>query len=112
MRRKGIEFDLQGKVRRYLNFIVKESRQESSEKESELIERLSPSLRKELLLQANGKILLESPILRENFSIKSIEKLTEKMTAVDLAPEDLVYEVFRLFKNFFLYILMEKFYFF
>ena len=72
------------------------------EKESELIERLSPSLRKELLLQANGKILLESPILRENFSIKSIEKLTEKMTAVDLAPEDLVYEVLNLYKNFFI----------
>ncbi len=93
MKRKGIEFELQGKVRRYLDFIMKESRNDSSEREDELISKLSLSLRKELLLQANGKILLDSPILRENFSIKTIERLTEMMIPLDLAPEDIVYEV-------------------
>ncbi len=93
MRRKKIDFELQGKVRRYLGFVLKEAVDESSEKESELIGKLSNSLKKELLLQANGKILMNSPILNSNFSTKSINKLTEKMIPMDLAAEDKIYEV-------------------
>ncbi len=94
MRRKKIDFELQGKVRRYLGFVLKEAVDESSEKESELIGKLSNSLKKELLLQANGNILMNSPILKSNFSTKLINKLTEKMIPMDLASEDKIYEVF------------------
>ena len=93
MKRKRVDFGLQGKVRCYLDYILKESALGSSEKEQELIGMLSLSLRKELLLQANGKILTNSPILKNNFSLKTIQKLAELIVPMDLAPEDKVFEV-------------------
>ena len=93
MKRKNIHYKLQGKVRRYLTFIMKESEQENSIKEQELINKLSVSLKRELLLEANGKILTSSPILKENFSPKTIQRMTEIMEPVELAPEEFVYEV-------------------
>ena len=93
MRRKNIDFELQGKVRRYLDFILREAGEESSQREQELINKLSISLKKELLLQANGKIVLQSPLLQNNFSSKMIHKLSELMIPLDLAPEDRVFEV-------------------
>ncbi len=93
MKRKSIDFELQGKIRCYLDYILKESQEESSAKEQSLISRLSVSLRKELLLQANGKILMNSPVLKNNFSAKTIERLAEVITPMDLAPEDYVFEV-------------------
>jgi hypothetical protein len=95
MRRKHIDFELQGKVRRYLDFILREKGEENSEKEQDLIHKLSISLRRELLLEANGSILKNSPILKNNFSTKTIQRLTELMIPMDLAPEDYVYEVTR-----------------
>jgi hypothetical protein len=93
MKRKNIDFDLQSKIRSYLDYILKEADFGSSEKEQELIGKLSLSLRKELLLQANGIILMSSPVLRNNFSLKTIQKLTELINPLDLAPEDYIYEV-------------------
>ena len=93
MKRKQIDFELQAKVRRYLGFVLQEAVEESSEKESELINKLSNSLKKELLLQANGNILMNSPILKKNFSTKTINKLTEVMIPMDYAAEDIIYEV-------------------
>ena len=97
MKRKNIDFKLQSKVRGYLDYILKESDFGSSEKEQDLISRLSNTLRRELLLQANGNILMKSPVLTKNFSLKTIQKLTELMVPLDLAPEDYVYEVNKFF---------------
>ncbi len=93
MKRKNIDFELQGKVRCYLDFILKETGTENSEKEQELIDKLSISLKKELLLQANGKILINNGLLRQNFSSKTIEKLTEYIMPMDFAPEEYIFEV-------------------
>jgi hypothetical protein len=101
MKRKNIEFGLQGKIRSYLDYILKEAELGSSEKEQELIGKLSLSLRKELLLQANGKTLMNSSVLRNNFSLKTIQKLTELMIPLDLAPEDYIYEA----RNYFCFFL-------
>ena len=99
MRRKKIDFELQGKVRRYLDFILREKGEENSEKEHDLIHKLSISLKRELLLQANGNVLMSNPILKNNFSTRTIQRLTELMIPMDLAPEDYVYEVELFLKN-------------
>ena len=105
MRRKKIDFELQGKVRCYLDFILKENINDNSEKEKELINKLGISLRKELLYQANGHILMKSPILKNNLSNKTINRLTEIMIPMELASDDCVFEVYeysRFINNYYL----------
>ena len=93
MKRKNVDFVLQGKVRRYLVYILKEAGRENSEKEVELINKLSVSLKKELLLEANGKILMNNPMLCNNFSKQTLQKLSELIVPIDFAPDDYIYEV-------------------
>jgi hypothetical protein len=94
MNKNNIDFVLQGKIRSYLDFDLKEASLGSSKKEQMLIERLSIPLRKELLHQANGKILMTNSLLKNNFSLDSIQKLTEQVVFQDFGPGDYVYEVF------------------
>ena len=93
MKRNNIDFVLQGKIRSYLDYDLEEASLGSSETEKQLIERLSAPLRKELFHQANGKILQNNPLLKNNFSPESIQKLTELVVPMDFGPEDFIFKV-------------------
>ncbi len=108
MKRKNVDFELQGRVRRYLEYILKESSNENSEEEQELIKLLSISLRKELLMQTNGKVLMSSPLFKNNFSQATIEKLSEFIEQQDFANEEIIFEVPSLFL-YFLFVFFKPF---
>ncbi len=93
MKKNKIDFVLQGKIRSYLDYDLQEASLGSSDKEKQLIGRLSMPLKKELLHQANGKILMNNPLLKNNFSTESIQKLTELVLPLDFAPGDYIFEV-------------------
>lgn len=93
MRRKDIEYDVQVKVRKYLNFVYDQD-SATSAKEHELIEKLSSSLREELLIRANGEILKKMPLFYKNFSEATLRKLVFSMKQARYYPEEIIFEVF------------------
>ena len=96
MRRKNIEYDIQVKVRKYLNFIYDQDSANAA-KENELIDKLSTSLREEVLIRANGNILKMIPLFYRNFSENTLRKLVFSMKQVRFYPEEIIFQV--VYKN-------------
>jgi len=92
MMRKNIEYDIQVKVRKYLNFIYDQDSANAS-KENDLIDKLSGSLREEILIRANGNILKMVPMFYKNFSETTLRKLVFTMKQVRFYPEEIIFQV-------------------
>lgn len=92
MKRKNIEYDIQVKVRKYLNF-VNDQDSANAVKESELIDKLSTSLKEEVLIRANGSILKMIPMFHKNFTDASLRKLVFSMKQVRFYPEEVIFQV-------------------
>ena len=96
MTRKEVDFDLQVRVRKYLEHLWLEEEIENRELEIQIMNRLSDSLRHELLVQANGKVLAKFDLFINFFSEEVLEKVSQIVTTVNYAPDDLI-----IFVNFF-----------
>ena len=92
MQNKKIDFDLQGKVRKYVNYLQDLSTADS-EIEKDLINKLNPSLKEELLIRANGRIIKSLPFFSNNFSEKTLRKLVFVMKPNRFYPEEYICEV-------------------
>lgn len=104
MQRNNVEFELQGRVRKYLEYI---SHQDSNpEKEAEVLNKLTNTLKKEVVLAANAKYLFNIPFFQKNFSAETLEELSYCLKKVRFSPEEYIYKVIKskLLSNF----LIEK----
>lgn len=86
------------KIREYLRFIWQEESTQNSEIEKEIIEKLSKSLRSELIFESYGQVLKESPLFFANFSEKFLGELMYEFQEVRNIPEDSIFKVKHLFK--------------
>jgi hypothetical protein len=93
MKSKNIDFDLQTRARKYLEYVWNEEK-ENEENEHEILGKLSQTIREEVLMQSHGKILKLYPILSKNFSEKSMRKLIHMIRPVRYSPKELIIEVF------------------
>lgn len=91
MDRKGISFELKARVRKYLEYIFKKNKHDK--RENEILEKLNQSLKKELIMESNGKILTKIPKLKENFSFQTLENLAFYMRYHTYSPEEFIYKV-------------------
>lgn len=96
MKRKNIEYDIQVKVRKYLNFIYDQD-SANAVRENELIDKLSTSLKEEVLIRANGSILKSIPLFHKNFSEAALRKLVFSMKQVRFYPEEVIFQVSTIF---------------
>ena len=92
MKKKNIEFELQGRVRKYLEYTMDKER--NSDKEVEILNKLTASLRNEVLLQSHGNILTKIPLFTKNFSAHTVQTLSFCMKKLKFSPEEYVYKVF------------------
>lgn len=92
MKSKGINFELQGRVRKYLEYMMLS--ETDVEKENEILSRLTFALKKELILESNGKHLKQAPLFYQNFSEKALEQLCFSLKELKFCPEEFVYHVF------------------
>ena len=92
MQNKKIDFDLQGKVRKYVNYLQEISTADS-EIEKDIINKLNPSLKEELLIRANGRIIKNLPFFSNNFSEKTLRKLVFALKPNRFYPEEFICEV-------------------
>lgn len=72
MSKNNINFGLQSKVRKYLEYTLKN--ESNQDEERGVLMKLSTSLRNELVMESSGKILKSIPFFKDNFSVSTIEK--------------------------------------
>ena len=89
-----MSFELKERVRKYLEFICK--KQNNDKKENEIIHKLNKALKKEVMLEAYGKILLKTKF-KDNFSMETLENLVFFMRPQTYSPEEYVYKVYFFF---------------
>ena len=92
MKEKNISFDLQGRVRKYLEYV--NHHEIDSDKLEGVLKKLTTSMKREVLLGSNGTFLKKIPFFSQNFSSEFIEKLCFEMKAVNYSPEETIYKVF------------------
>ena len=78
-------------MRKYLEFICK--KKNNSKKESEIINKLNKALKKEVMLEAYGKILMTTKF-KDNLSKETLESLVFCMRPQTFSPEEYVYKVY------------------
>ena len=91
MQNKNVSFELQSRVRKYLNYVMKKD--VNAEQEKDILEKLNKSLKNEVKLQSQGRILFQIPFFHRNFSNQTIEKLSLTLKQLTLSPEEFLYKV-------------------
>ena len=91
MQERNISFDLQGRVRKYLEYL--NHHEINSEQLEGTFKKLTRSMKKEVLLGSNGIFLKKIPFFSKNFSNEFIEKLCFEMKIVKYSPEETIYKV-------------------
>ena len=92
MDNKNIGYDLQMKIRKYFYF-MHEHKVTNSHVESEVIGKLSSSLKEEVLIKAYGEILQSVPLFSKNFSAATLQKLILSMKKLRFYPEEIIFKV-------------------
>lgn len=91
MRGKNIDFDLQNKVRQYINSLY-ENNFDAQEAETNVINKLDFSLKVELLYKANGKLLMNAPIFKK-LSANTLKKMAYIMKKMNFHPDEVIFQV-------------------
>lgn len=95
MNNYDVTFELQSRVRKYLEYTLKnESR---SDCENTILNKLNKSLKKELMMESIGNFLKGIPFFRDNFTEDSLEKFVFSLKKIQLSPEEFLYKVLFLF---------------
>ena len=92
MKKKKISFDLRMRIRKYLEYIKKENKLHEDKETDKTIDKLSDSLREELLLEANGSILKRINFFSLNFSEETLRKTMMIMKEKKFTPGDVIFE--------------------
>ena len=93
MKRKGLDYDLQVRVRKYLEFLWCERMNENAEKEEQILNHLSKSLKEEVMMQSNGAFLKRFKIFSLNFSESVLRKTLNIMKTVRCTPKETIIKV-------------------
>ena len=91
MKLKNIDNELQIRVRKYMEFVWSE--EANVGEETDFINKLSSSLRREFYQNSHGKILNGVEFFSKNFSKPFLSLISEKIKLVKFSPEDIIYKV-------------------
>jgi hypothetical protein len=91
MVKHNINSDLQTRVRKYFEYLWNEIQKQKTEEENQIINKLSDSLKEELLLEANGRLIKGLKMLALNFSDQALQKTVYILKEINFTPGDLIY---------------------
>ena len=91
MKKHKVNFELQSRVRKYLEYTVQH--ESNLELENMILNKLNKSLKNELLMDSRGKFIREIPFFKENFTPATIEKIVLSFEKRQLNPEEILYNV-------------------
>ena len=87
-----VHFELQSRVRKYLEYTLKNEKN-NSDSENLILSKLNKSLKNELLMESVGKFLKEIPFFSENFSNITIQRCVNSLRKLQLSPEEFLFHV-------------------
>ncbi len=93
MREKKLPLEVQTRVKKYLEFVLRQEQKEDPEHEQMIMGKLSSVLRDEIFLNTNVKLLKKVPAF-QIFSEKTLINLSRYMKKVRFSPEEHVFKVF------------------
>ena len=96
MVKNNINFNLQNKVRRYLEYLFNEEK-EGDNKGLVVLQSLSKSLKEELMMDVYGKEIKNINFLSLNFSENFLNALILKFKEVSYGPEEIIFKVKNIF---------------
>ncbi|CAD8096313.1 unnamed protein product [Paramecium primaurelia] len=88
MSKNNIQFDLQTRIRSYLQYIWQEEQQMNEEEVGSIVSKLSSHLQDELNFQLKGNILNQCKIITKTFSLKFKQHLLLVMEEQSFSPEE------------------------
>ncbi|CAD8136310.1 unnamed protein product [Paramecium pentaurelia] len=88
MSKNKIQFELQTRIRSYLEYIWQEEQNMNDEEVATLIGKLSSNLQEELQYQLRGNILSSCKVMIKTFSEKMIKQLLGQMEEQSFSPEE------------------------
>lgn len=91
MLEKNVTFELKMKIRKYLQYIWNEEKLEELSDQFKIVNKLSDSLKDELLLEANGPFLRDLKLFNLNFSEETLRQTVKIMIEKRYTPGDLVF---------------------
>ena len=100
MKRNNVDFDFQFRVRKYLEYSFHEDNER--EKEHNIYNKLSNSIKTEYLYQIYGKKILNIPFFNKNFSKECLLAVAKLITKVDISPEETLMKVTKIIKTYFI----------
>ncbi|CAK73868.1 unnamed protein product (macronuclear) [Paramecium tetraurelia] len=93
MSMNNIDFNLQVRIRNYLDYICKAEQSMIDENVSSIINKLSERLQAELKYQLRASILESCDFIKKNFSLKFQQALVPFMQEINTIPEERVVEM-------------------
>lgn len=90
MKENKLEFELQSRVRRYLEYTMKN--ESDLEDKNLIMKRLTKALRTEVLIQANKKLIEDNKFF-QLFSAEFREKLILCLRELSFSPEEHIFKV-------------------
>lgn len=105
MKRHNLEYELQMNVRKYISFLH-EINLFKFEKENEVVDQLSNSLKEEVLLKANENIVKSLSLFTHNFTESTLRRVILSMKQIRIAPGEIINQViffFHIYSSIFLY---------
>lgn len=91
MNKNHLNFELQSKVRRYLEYKMKN--ESNIEGEKLILGKLTQNIRNEVVLEACGQHIRDLPFFKNNFSKGVLENMILSLTEISLSPEETLYYV-------------------
>ena len=99
MKENNISYDLLIRIKDNLQFIMENENKINQEEFNCLLNKLSPSLKDNLLLNANSHILKKIPFFSKNFSEEMLEELCFKLKESQYSPDDFIFYVYYFYKK-------------
>ncbi|CAD8121488.1 unnamed protein product [Paramecium sonneborni] len=88
MVKNKIQYDLQTKIRSYLEYIWKEEQEQNDDEVGDIVSKLSKQLQEELRFQLRGNILRRCKIMVKTFSESLVKHLLQYMEEQSYSPDE------------------------
>ncbi|CAD8187950.1 unnamed protein product [Paramecium octaurelia] len=88
MSKNKIQFDLQTRIRSYLEYIWQEEQEMNDDEIGSIMKKLSRHLQDELQYQLRGNILKNSRVIIKLFSEQCVKSLLQQMEEISFSPEE------------------------
>ena len=92
MNKNNLNFELKGRVRRYLEFKIKNESNLDTQSCESILQKLTTKLKNEVLLESFGKYIENIPFFKENFSKSTLEKLSLSLRELSFSPEEIIFQ--------------------